>query len=62
MALAISKYMEITTGLSIRRITDALMAVKDVSLRHRPTGEVEVLRSPLTTEALTILKKLRLSH
>ncbi len=62
MALALSKYMEIKTGLSIRRITDALMRVTDVSLVHRSTREVETLRSPLGPEIAAILDRLGLSH
>lgn len=62
MALAVSKYMEIKTGLSIRRITDALMKVTDVSLVHRSTRDIETLRSPLFPEVADILEKLGLSH
>lgn len=62
MALALSKYMEIKTGLSIRRITDALMNVTDVCLVHRITGETETMRSPLFPEIVAILDKLNLSH
>lgn len=62
MALALSKYMEIKTGLSIRRVTDALMKVTDVFLVHRITGEIETMRSPLLPEIIAILDKLNLSH
>ncbi|KKW25070.1 MAG: Transposase IS4 family protein [Candidatus Kaiserbacteria bacterium GW2011_GWA2_52_12] len=62
MALAVSKYMEIKTGLSIRRITDALMKVTDVSFVHRVTRETETLRSPLLSEITDIVDKLGLSH
>lgn len=62
MALVVSKYMEIKTELSIRRITDALLRVTDVQLVHRITRETETLRSPLEPEMITILEKLGLSH
>lgn len=62
MALAVSKYVEIKTGLSIKRATDALMDVTDVYLRHRTTGETETLRSPQSEEISALLEKLRLPH
>lgn len=62
MALAVSKYMEIKTGLSIRRITNALMKVTDVSFVHRITRKTEAKRSSLFPELVTILEKLCLPH
>ena len=62
MALAISKYIEIKTGLSIKRIVDALMRVTDVTLQHAHTREENTLRSPLSSEIKSILENLRLSH
>jgi hypothetical protein len=62
MARAISKYMEIKTELSIKRITDVLLKVTDVSLVHRITRKTETLRSPLPPEAISILERLDLSH
>jgi hypothetical protein len=62
MALAVSKYVEIKTGLSIRRVTDALTRITNVQLVHRVTREVETLRSPLGPEMIAILEKLGLSH
>jgi transposase len=62
LALAVSKYMEIKTGLSIRRITDALMKVTDVSFVHRVTHKIETRRSLLFPEIINIVNKLDLSH
>lgn len=62
MALVVSKYMEIKTGLSIRRITDALLKITDVELVHRKTRETETLRSSPGPEMIGILEKLGLSH
>jgi transposase len=62
MALAVSKYMEIKTGLSIRRITDALMKVTDVTFVHKATRTIETKRSTLGAEMIAILEKIGLSH
>lgn len=44
MALMMAKYLEIKTGVSIRRIRDELWKVHDVRIRDNRTGFVHVLR------------------
>ena len=62
MALAVSTYMEIKTGSSIRTILDSLADVTDVSLANKHTKEVETLRSPVTSAVEIILDTLGLPH
>ena len=62
VALAIGKYLEITTGLSIRRIMDALWSVTDANIIDSTTGEVFMLRSEMNQDTRALLKKLRLSY
>ena len=62
MALAVSKYMEIKTGLSIRKILDSLKDITDVLLVNKHTKEMETLRSSVTSAVATILEKLALPH
>ncbi len=60
MALAISKYIEIKTGRSIRSVLDACRSVTDAVIIHQPSGKQFIMRSP-KSEAVLEFEKL-LSH
>lgn len=60
MALAISKYIEIKTGRSIRSVLDACRSVTDAVIIHRPSGRQFIMRSP-KSDAVLEFEKL-LSH
>lgn len=62
VALALGKYLEITTGLSVRRIVDTLWSVTDAKIVDSVTGETFTLRSEISEEARALLKKLGLSY
>lgn len=47
VALMVGKYLELSTGLSIRKIRDLLWNVTEAHLRDTVTGELFVMRSPL---------------
>jgi len=47
VALMVGKYLELSTGLSIRRIRDLLWNVTEAHIQDTVTGEVFILRSPL---------------
>lgn len=58
MALAISKYIEIKTGQSIRFVLDACKSVTDAVLVHRNTQMQTIMRSPIPEEMKDIEKLL----
>lgn len=62
MALAISKYAEIKTGMSLKRIIIALKRVTDASLVDKITGREMVMRMNVHDEAKVILERLDLSY
>lgn len=62
IALAMGKYLEIATGLSLRRIVDILWSVTDAQLVDTATGEVFTLRSEPDERVRAFLKLLRLSY
>ena len=62
IALVVSKYMEIKTGLSIKRNVDALRSVTDAILVHKITQQQTTLRTKIQGEMKTILDKLGLSY
>jgi transposase len=63
MALAISKYIELKAGQSIRSVLDALKQVTDAIIVHRATGIPYVMRSAVSPELMGITKKMTdLSH
>ena len=57
IALATQKHLEQRTGLSLRRIRDALMDVTDITLADMATGREFIKQSPLSEDAELILKK-----
>jgi hypothetical protein len=62
VALAIGKYLEIATGLSLRHVVDILWSVTDARVVDTATGEEFILRSELDEDVKKLLKKLRLSY
>lgn len=62
IALALGKYLEIATGLSLRRVVDILWSVTDAQLADTATGEVFTLRSEPDERVRALLKQFRLSY
>ncbi|MEN9524263.1 MAG: hypothetical protein RL536_332 [Candidatus Parcubacteria bacterium] len=58
MALAISKYAEIKTGMSLKRIITELRRVTDAALIDKTTGKRVIMRMNLHAEVKKILEKL----
>jgi hypothetical protein len=61
MALAVAKYMEITTGLSVKKCINLLKEVKDAKIKNQ-TGRIVTFRSNPSTSVENLLQKLSLSH
>lgn len=62
VALVMGKYMEIRTGLSLRKIVDILWSVTDANIVDTATKEVFTLRSPIHDEAKELFKQLGVSY
>lgn len=62
VALAIGRYLELQTGLSLRKVIDELWTVTDAFITDTATGEQFILRSKINDHLGTILKKLALSY
>jgi len=62
IALAIGKYLEIATGVSLRRIVDILWSVTEARIIDTAVAEEFILRSELGEDVCAILKKLGLSY
>lgn len=62
MALAVSKYLEIKTGKSIKQIVQLLKKVTDARILNMLTNQEITLRSEIPAELKTILSKLGLSY
>lgn len=62
VALAIGKYLEIATGLSVRKIVDALWSVTDAKIVDSAAGETITLRSEIGDEAKWLIERLGLSY
>lgn len=62
VALSLGKYLEITTGLSLKRIVDILWSVTDALIVDRVSQEKFTLRSEPNEDVLILLKKLDLSY
>lgn len=58
VALMLAKYLEIVSGLSIRRIRDLIWNVTDAYIRNNISGKTYVMRSPLNEIISTQLGKL----
>lgn len=62
MALMIGKFLEIKTGLSLRRIRDILWKVHEVNIEDKLTGKQITLQSNLEDFHKSNLSKVNLSH
>ena len=62
VALIMGKYMEMKTGVSLRRMMDLLWEVTDARIIDTVTNEVFTLRCEIGEEIKGILKKLKLSY
>ena len=62
MALAVSKYMELKTGQSLRSIIDLIKNITDARILNTLTNEEIVLRSAIKDDVRQMLDKLNLSY
>lgn len=62
LALAVGKYMELKTGLSLRRIIELIKSVADAVIIDRITGQEIVLRSELSEEVEALVRKCGVSY
>lgn len=62
MALMVGKYLELTTGMSLRRIVELLRSVTDATIVDGLTKQTTILRSELSDEVKTFLEKLGMSY
>ncbi|MFH1713098.1 MAG: IS1634 family transposase [Candidatus Jacksonbacteria bacterium] len=62
MALAISKYLEIKTGKSVKKIVQLFKKVTDARILNTLTNQEIALRSDIPAELKSILSKLDLSY
>lgn len=62
VALAIGKYLEIATGLSLKRIVDIIRSVTDASIVDGLTRQTIVLRSELSEEVKKLINKFKMSY
>lgn len=66
VALMLAKYLEIVSGLSIRRIRDFIWNVTDAYIRDDISGKIHIMRSPLgeiiDTPLGRLIKKWNLSY
>jgi transposase len=62
VALAVGRYLERATRLSLRSVRDALWSVTDAQIFDAVTKETIILRSEVNEGVVAILKKLGLSH
>lgn len=62
MALAISKYIELKTGMSIKATINLLMRITDARMHNTLTNEDHIMRTKLPENIVTILQKLGLQH
>jgi transposase len=58
LALMLAKYLELVTGLSIRRIIDLIWDVTDAYLRDNISGKTHIMRSPMDGILNSPLRKL----
>lgn len=62
MALSLAKYMEIRSGLSLKKTLKILKSVKDAKMKNTLTNEVWVMRTDPSKDVDNLLKKLNLSY
>lgn len=62
VALALGRYCEKATGLSVRAFRDALWSVTDARIVDTVTKETITLRSEIGTDAAAVRRRLNMSH
>ncbi|MBI4243490.1 MAG: hypothetical protein HY606_05320 [Planctomycetes bacterium] len=62
IALALGKYLELKSGVSLRRIVDQLRQVQDARIVNTHTKKEILLTALISEETETLFKKLRVSH
>lgn len=62
IALAMARALELRTGVSLRQNIDAIWQVTDARLHNPITGQRNILRSPLSDQAIKILASLGMSY
>lgn len=62
MALSVAKYLEIKSGLSLKRIIKTLKTVKDAKIENQLNNEIVTMRSQLSEDVENLLKILDLSY
>jgi len=62
MALAVSKYLELKTNISIKKTTNSLLNVTDAKIFDPFTNKTYILRSQIPDSTLKILSSLGLSY
>jgi len=62
VALAVGRYLEQTTKLSLRNIRDILWSITEVQIQDTVSHEVITLRSKVSDEVKSLLKVLRVSY
>lgn len=62
MGLMMGKYMEINTGLSLRKIREELWTVHEAQILDQRTGEMHVLQMETTELANSLLEKIGVSE
>jgi len=62
MALAVSKYMEIKTRVSLRQIITSFKQVTDARLLNTTTNQEIIMRTKIPTKVHALLQKLSLSY
>ena len=62
MALAVSKYMEIKTGVSLYQIITSFKQVTDARLLNTLTNKEIIMRTKIPTKVQILLQKLSMSY
>ncbi len=62
LALAVGKYLETKTRLSLRRVLELLIAVPDARIIHKATGEETGWRAEIPDETKQLLKNLGVTY
>jgi len=62
MALAVAKYIEIKSGLSLKKSLALLATVKDARILNQLNGDIICMRSDLSKNVENLLIKLEVSH
>ena len=61
-SLALAKYLELKTGISIKHFIDLLKQITDAQMKDKLTQQIFPLRSPISNETKSLLTKLNMSY